>query len=164
MGEPASVPDNFIVLDFGDGEYTFALPVGQLAELQTKCDAGIGLIFQRLLAGRYRDNEGNIVLNALEAKFKYEDITETIRLGLIGGGTGFVDGKTVTVDPASALRLCRAYVFARPLLETWKIAAAVLSACVVGYANERAQKKSPEPQPETTEAEPAKDGSTSTAA
>lgn len=144
--EKLPVPENHLLLDFADGEYLFKLPVEQVAELQTKCDAGIGTIFSRLMAGRYRDpRDGGIVLNALEAQFKYEDITETIRLALIGGGQGTVDGKQVQVDPRMALQLVRNYVHPRPLLETWKIASAVLSAFVVGYADPAAQKKSPEP-------------------
>jgi hypothetical protein len=87
-------PDNFIVLPFADGEYKFALPVGQIAELQAKCDAGIGLILARVMAGRYRDTRsGENVLNILEARFKHEDVRETIRLALIGGNEGLVDGR-----------------------------------------------------------------------
>jgi hypothetical protein len=141
--EQASVPANFLVLDFADGEYTFRLTVEHMAELQEKCGhVGIGEIYARLMAGRYRDNGGRIVLNPLEAKFKYEDIAETIRLALIGGGGGTVNGDSVEVTPTKALALVRGYVHPRPLLETWMIASAVLSAFVMGYDDPTAQKKS----------------------
>lgn len=135
-------PVSHLTLDFGDGEYDFRLPVGQVGELQEKCRCGIGALYARLMAGRYRDRDGNIVLNPLEAQFYQEDIAETIRLALIGGGGGVVDGKKVEVTPAVALQLVRRYVHDRPLFETWRIASVVLSAHIVGY--ETPEKKSPQ--------------------
>ena len=40
-----------IELNFGDGAYTFALPLPQIAELQRKCDIGIGGLFGRVTKG-----------------------------------------------------------------------------------------------------------------
>lgn len=150
--QAAPVPDNYLILDFADGEYTFRLGVGQVAELQEKCGGvGIGEIYARLMAGRYRDRDGAIVLNPLEARFKYEDVVETIRLALVGGGTGTTNEETVKVDAVKALSLVRRYVHPRPLLETWPVASAILSAFIVGYDAPTAQKKSvTEPPSEQT--------------
>jgi hypothetical protein len=156
--EGSAVPDNYIVLDWGDGEYLFRLPVGQIGELQTKCGAGIGKIYSRLMAGRFVDRNGDIVLNPLQADFHYEDIVEVIRLSLIGGGSGEVAGKKVEVTPTMALALIRNYVHPRPLLENWKVASAVLSAFLIGYTDPDA----PEKKSLKAKRPPAKAGSTST--
>lgn len=142
---PDAVPDNHIFLDFADGEYEFRLPIAQVAELQEKCgNVGIGAIFSRLMAGRYRNpTTGEVVLNPVEAMFKYEDVCEVIRLGLIGGNRGVVDGKEIEVNPVKARDLVKNYVHTRPLMESWRIASAILSAFIIGYADKtKAQKKS----------------------
>lgn len=154
------VPDNFIALEFADGEYLFRLPVAQIVELQEKCGAGVAAVFSRLMMGRYRGPGGDILFNPLEAIFKLEDIRDTIRLGLIGGGEGTVDGQPVKVDPIKAKRLVQDYVDSRPLLETWRIASAVLAAFVVGYTPPDTQKKSPAKQAKTKNRTTAQDGST----
>jgi hypothetical protein len=136
MADPATVPDNFITLDWGDGTYVFRLPIGQLAELQTKCGAGLGKIFARLHSGRYQERStGDVVLNPLQAEFHYEDIVEVIRLGLIGGNQAEVNGQQIQVPPTKAMQLVRDYVHTRPLLENWKVASAVLSAFLLGYVD-----------------------------
>lgn len=137
------MPENHITLEWADGEYAFRLPVGQIAELQEKCGAGVGLIFARMSAGRFMDKDGAVSFNPLLAQFRAEDVFETIRLGLIGGGHGMVDGKAIEVNSVKALQLVRSYVHARPLLENWRVAYAILAAYIVGYADPNAQKKSP---------------------
>lgn len=84
---------NRIVLEFGDGEYAFALNGREVEELQKLCGSpdekgtyrphGFGVIFQRA---------------ALGAWF-HSDIYQTIRLGLEGGG----------MDPVQATRVAKAY-------------------------------------------------------
>jgi hypothetical protein len=101
MSRSASIP-----LVFGDGEHTFRLGIGQLAELDEKCDAGPMEQLARMQAGTWR----------------IKDLRETIRLGLIGGG----------LPAADAFRLVQRYVDERPLAESVPIAMAVLYACVVG--------------------------------
>lgn len=129
------VPANEISLEWGDGEYLFRLPVGQIGELQTKCDAGIGKIYARLWAGRFVNRDGSVGFNPLEAQFKYEDVVEVIRLGLIGGNHGMVDGNPIEVSPTKAQQLVRHYVHPRPMMENWSVAAAVLSAFIMGYSD-----------------------------
>lgn len=110
---------NEVWLEFGDGDYLFKLKLPQLAELQEKCSAGIGTIYMRVTVGDYR----------------VEDLFETIRLGLIGGGRGVVAEQEVIVNDLKAKGLVKTYCD-RPLDELHKYAAAILGACVVGYKAE----------------------------
>lgn len=102
--------DGSISLVWGDGEHRFRLPIGQLRELQEKCAAGPAEIVERLTAGRWR----------------VDDVRETIRLGLIGGG----------MAPGEAYTLTVRYVDERPWLENVAPAQAVLMAALVGVADE----------------------------
>lgn len=113
-----------ITLEFGDGEYLFRLPLKQIAELQEKCGAGIGAIYQRVLTGQY----------------KIEDCVETIRLGLIGGGVPAVPARV----------LVNRYAEEMPKQFLWEHATSILSACIVGYlAPELASFKKKDPEPVT---------------
>lgn len=146
----AGVPTNQVELEFADGTFLFALKLPQLDELQEKAGAGIGAIFGRLLRGRYELKDGTPFGNPEEAIWHVRDITETIRLGLIGGGKGLVDEKEVEVSPPLAKQLVDRYVVSRPLKEGWAVALAVLTAAVQGYSPDEgaeAQKKSPATKP-----------------
>ena len=121
-----------IDLEFADGEYTFALPLPQIDELQTKCGIGIGGLFARVYKGYHRVGD-EIVQVPDHAEFYASDIVETIRQGLIGGGKGIVDGAEVKVTPAIANRLVANYVLVKPLSKGWSTAASILAACIVGY-------------------------------
>lgn len=61
---------NAITLIWAGGEHPFALSIGRLRALQKACDAGPEQILQRMRAGDWR----------------VDDIIETLRLGLVGGG------------------------------------------------------------------------------
>ena len=102
--------DALIPLDWADGTYAFRLGWGELAELQEKCDAGPYVILDRLQTRQWR----------------IEDISNTIRLGLIGGG----------VEPVKALKLVRKYVEARPPVENLIYAVGILSAGLMGAPDE----------------------------
>lgn len=99
-----------ITLDWADGTYPFALKWGQLIELQEKTDAGPFVVLERFSSGTWR----------------VEEITNTIRLGLIGGG----------MPPIEALKKVRTYVEDRPPLENLTTAQAILSAGLVGAPDE----------------------------
>lgn len=73
-----------VTLLFGDGPHTFKLGIKQIDELQRLGNAGIGEIAMRVMSG----------------KPYYQDIRETIRLGLIGAG----------MPPVNALRVVEQYV------------------------------------------------------
>jgi hypothetical protein len=115
--------DAKVTLTWADGDYVFRLGWGELAELQEKTDAGPYVVLQRLLSGQWR----------------IEDISNVIRLGLIGGG----------LEPPKALRLVRTYVEARPPLENHPVAYAVLSAGLMGAEDE------PVGEPEAPNQQPA---------
>lgn len=118
-------------LPWADGMKTFRLPIAQLEELQEKCDAGPNTIYQRLSMGTWL----------------FQDVRETIRLGLIGGGAKSHEALTLVmryVDPPV------------PLLDNVHIAKAILAAALVGSEDEpvgkghatkgRATRKSPSPR------------------
>lgn len=99
-------------LEWADGTYPFCLPLAQLEELQTLCDAGPMVIAQRLEQGLWTSKE----------------VYHTLRLGLIGGG----------MAPTEALRKTKLYVLAedRPWAENVPFAHAVISAVIFGKADE----------------------------
>ena len=103
--------DARVSFDWADGTYSFRLAWGQLAELQEKCDAGPYVVLQRLHGGAWR----------------VEDISNIIRLGLIGGG----------LEPSPALKLTRAYVETRPPMENLIPAQVILSAALMGAPDEK---------------------------
>ncbi|MGX4772510.1 gene transfer agent family protein [Bradyrhizobium guangdongense] len=94
---------------FGDGEHTFLLTKPMIAELEAKCGP-IGAIANRLFA----------------RNFAQTDLSETIRLSLVGGG----------VTPKRAHELIIAYVDGRPLIETYELAARILERALFGNPNE----------------------------
>lgn len=102
---------------FGDGEKTFALSGPMILELERKTGVGIGLLMERVRAGSYA----------------YNDLVETIRCGLIGGG----------VDPKQAADLCWTYVENRPILDSYTLALGILLARFV--ATDEAQPEEPAP-------------------
>jgi hypothetical protein len=97
-------------LDWADGSYTFKLDWERLILLQEATDAGPLFLLDRL-GGKH---------------VRLQDISHTIRLGLIGGGT----------KPEDALKLVRAYVESRPMIENTQIAYAILAAGVMGAPDE----------------------------
>lgn len=99
---------------FGDQEYTFKLTPELIRELETKRGA-FGALCNRMFS----------------RNFAQEDIAETIRLALIGGGT----------TPKRAHELIVAYVDGRPLIEKYELAAKILERTMFGnpYAKETAK-------------------------
>jgi hypothetical protein len=94
---------------FGDGEKTFAFPTRELIEeLERKTGHAIGTLFNRFQ----------------RHDFSFSDLTEIIRLGLIGGGT----------TPAEADRLVSVYSINRPLTESFFVALGIVNALFFGKA------------------------------
>lgn len=118
-------------LQFADGAYRFKLGLAQIRELQDKTGAGIGALYARVLAGRMGDqmDEGHPSF----AAFHIDDVRETVRQALIGGEGGLVDGADVKVTSLRAGELVERYLDPMPLVEQWKLAAAILFALVEGY-------------------------------
>ena len=85
---------------FGDAEYPFRLTAKMILELERVTGAGIGALCTRVL----------------NKQFTHSDISETLRLSLIGAG----------MSPERATSLIATYAIDRPLIETFPIAVAVL--------------------------------------
>ena len=127
----ASLVQTHIDLAFADGTYRFALGLLQIHELQTKCGVGIGAIYALVVQGRVADDI--TVGHPAYAAYHLEDLRETIRQGLIGGGEGLVDGLAVKVSALRANELVERYLADMPLVEQWNLAAAILYAKIEGY-------------------------------
>ena len=125
-------PATDITLDFAGGSYRFALPLALLRELQTNCKAGLGAIYARVMQGSIPDDPALGVPHY--AGFFIDDLFETARLGLIGGGGGTVMGRVDDVCPARASVLIDTYFAPMPVARQWDLARCILFACVEGYA------------------------------
>ncbi|WP_454914983.1 gene transfer agent family protein [Xanthobacter sediminis] len=97
--------DARVTIPWGDGDHVFRLALEHLLELQEKTDAGPVELLLRIKGQGWR----------------VQDLRETIRLGLIGGG------KT----PTEALVLVGRYVDRRPLLESVPVALEIITAALV---------------------------------
>lgn len=102
-------------LPWADGKYLFKLGWGELALLQEATDCGPLFLLDRL-AGKH---------------WRVQDISHSIRLGLIGGG----------LEPAKALALVANYVEARPPTENLMLAYAIVAAGVQGAPDEPLKKR-----------------------
>lgn len=132
--------DGSITLVWGDGERRFRLRIGELRELQEKTgNSGPSEIALRLSNGRWR----------------IDDIRETLRLGLIGGGTA----------PADAYMLISRYVDPpeRPWAENIPPAQAVILASIIGVPEEPLGKDQPAGENATTTTTEGSNSPTSTA-
>jgi len=96
---------------FGDQEYHFRFTPALIEELEKKCGCGIATLINHRVFSR---------------AFSQSDITETIRLALIGGGTA----------PKRAAELVAAYAAGRPLHETYELAAKILERVWLGNPHE----------------------------
>lgn len=118
---------------FADGEYLFDLKLPQLAELQEK-RGPVFEVYGRITQGCWVDPATGVTYADTTKGGAYaEDLFETIRLGLIGGGRGLVDGKEVEVTPLTAKTLVERYCHTRPLRESWAVARSVVLAKIEGY-------------------------------
>lgn len=131
------MPDTATSFLFGDGEYTFWLPLPQVTELQRVCG--------------YRDDSGRLHPKSFETIFVGlseggalpEEANAVIRLGLIGGNSGLVNGEQIEVGPLLAKRLVETYGYpVRPFVEVKEHAFRILHAAIIGID----LKKKPEAQ------------------
>lgn len=125
------VPQGKIRLAWLGGEHEFCIAQYEnLIALEAKCNAGMREIFDRLQTGKYRA----------------DDVRETIRLGLIGGGQ----------TPAEALRLVKLYVDGRNWDHSALVALEVLAAALVGVPGDNtvgkgeAERETGSPAPQST--------------
>lgn len=133
-------------LPFADGHYRFHLGLTQINELQNKCGLGIGTIYARTIKGRYL-LAGEGFGHPEEGEYRLEFLLDTIRQGLIGGGSGTVDDRDVKVDAYRANQLVQSYCYPnRPLKDDWTLAAAILMASIEGFDPPASKKKAPCPK------------------
>jgi hypothetical protein len=114
--------DGSCELPFNGQRTFFKLTWRELMKIQEACDAGPYVVLDRLVSGRWR----------------LQDISETIKWGLIGGG----------MSQNAAIRMVETEVEGRPPLENLVIAQKVLGAGVVGTSEEDVGKKSEAANPE----------------
>lgn len=115
-----------VIAPFADGEYRFWLGLPQLVELERKCgDTSVLVLEERLRGAIGVDDKGKFTFLG-GGSAMIADVRETIRLALIGGASGVVDGADIEVGPQRAMQLVETYVCpARPLSEgvvlAWRI-------------------------------------------
>lgn len=136
--------DTSIELDFGDGRYRFWLAMPQILAIE-KGERSIMEIWSDLgdaLNAIDRDGELTPIFVGGGAG-RMREIVDVIKFGLIGGGSGFVNGAEIEVSPITATRIIETYVHNRPIAETLPVAWAILQAAIFGV---RLKKKA---EPET---------------
>lgn len=109
-----------LTLDWADGSYDFRLTWPACAEIERKGNAGIQMIYERVMVGQAH----------------LADVVEVIRQGLLGGSGGVVDEQAVECKPAVVDALIKRYVTGeegRPFTESWNLAKAILHTFMVGY-------------------------------
>lgn len=86
-----------LILNWAGGEHPFLLRIGELLALEKSCASGVGVVFGRLASSLAGATEWHVL-----------DITETLRLGLIGGGMARDEAQRVvssTTDRVGLLAL-----------------------------------------------------------
>ncbi|WP_066045919.1 MULTISPECIES: GTA-gp10 family protein [Sphingomonadales] len=134
-------------LEFADGTYAFDLKLPQIIELQEKCGTigpdgarqrkGILAIYSSVMAGAAINYDGEVIGLPEDAEAAVQEVYETIRLALVGGGEASINGETVRIAPLDAKRLMENYVHTMPLASAWKLAKVILRAKVHGYEGKK---------------------------
>lgn len=99
-----------VTLTWVGGEHTFALRLGNLRAVQKHCDAGPEEILQRIMVGNWR----------------VDDLFETIRQGLLGGG----------MSTSEASELVTGMMSRHPLTEFKLTAQGILAAALIGVEDD----------------------------
>jgi hypothetical protein len=126
----------WIELPFADGRYLFRLGLAQIAEIERKCDAGIGKVYARTIAGRHGFQAGDALPE--QGEYRLPELIEVIRQGLVGGASGIVDGADIRVSAPRANELVDRYIAQATdqrlaMSETWALAFMILHALIEGY-------------------------------
>ncbi|KQS64526.1 hypothetical protein ASG39_11260 [Rhizobium sp. Leaf371] len=86
---------------FGDAEHAFRLDPGMTLELERIVGSGIGAISRRFFAG----------------DFSFSELTETLRLGLVGGGMDPKEAAALVITYADRMAVTDLYAKALPVIE-----------------------------------------------
>ncbi|MFN3474087.1 MAG: hypothetical protein ACK4ZW_08585 [Blastomonas sp.] len=144
--------DTRVEIPFGDGEYSFWLPLPQVVELERLSGRPMLAIEESLRQAIGTGPDGLSFLGGGSGHTK--DVLDILRLGLIGGNCGMVDGEEQEVGPLRAKQLVEQYAYpARPLSENVVQAWRVVSAAIFGVE----LKKKAEPDPDANLSDTAKD-------
>ena len=142
-----------IKLPFAGHERAFRLDIGALRELQSTCNAGPSTILARLMSyqpqmadrqrpqpEQYRGGDMDpdygadinlfAMLRQIGGDWRVDDVRETIRLGLIGGG----------MSPTDAFVFVSGYVDQYPLTDNIGLAASILMHALIGDQDDPAGK------------------------
>ncbi|MBN8292805.1 gene transfer agent family protein [Rhodobacter sp. NTK016B] len=95
-----------VIREWAGKDRLFQLRTGEVLDLEQGCDAGIGVIYARLIAGQ----------------FWARDVMNALRLGLIGGG----------MDKLQAKALVDAHFGRIPMIESAALAAEIVIAVMTG--------------------------------
>ncbi|MBX5149564.1 gene transfer agent family protein [Rhizobium lentis] len=99
---------------FGEADHSFHLEPSLVLELERRLGSGIGAIYRRFIS----------------ADFGFADLTQVIRLGLIGGG----------MEPKNAAELVEVYGARMSVSELYMVALPVMEALMTGDALQRVAK------------------------
>lgn len=114
-------------LDWGDGTHLFRLSISGMIELEGKCDAPFATIFNRVRTGEYTVN----------------DIRETLRLGLAGGGMNATEALIRMRDQFDNT------IGERGLAYHHQFAMAVLGGAMMGFVDNPLEQAAAETEPGT---------------
>jgi hypothetical protein len=120
MTEEAPKRQLFIEHFFGNGFYKFQLNQQQMRELEDLTGAGIGAVYKRMVTGTYYAT----------------DVSQILRLGIVGGASGKIAGDQVKITDRMAADLVSRYQDAMPMTDKWAIAAACIGAAMIGVVPE----------------------------
>lgn len=143
----------WIELPFADGKYIFKLGLAQIAEVERVGDAGIGRIYARTRAGRFGFEPGEALPD--NGEYRWLELVEIVRQGLIGGGAGFVNGAEVVVHAPRANDLVDRYLLRAnderlAMTQVWALAYAILHALIEGYTPPKKDEPGESPAVSTT--------------
>ena len=126
------MPDTAIEISFADGVYRFWLGLPQVVELERVAgDKSLFQMHDEMGVGLGLTGEGPVYFGGCRAKAT--DVRETIRLGLIGGGSAMVDGEERTIKANRARELVDTYVFPKEdLVDSTYTAFQIIDAAVQG--------------------------------
>jgi len=110
-----------LIRDWAGKDRTFRLLFGDVLDLEQACDAAIGTIYARVVAGQFRAG----------------DLWHTIRLALIAGGMEAVRAKALLVDQFDR----------KPYVDHAALAAEILIAIMTGVEPPASDAEPPPPAP-----------------